>query len=167
MQIEITDLLTLESYVSTLKERVEGITDYKYLGAGEEFDDAIQSYFNNKYQSGITLFLGIFESMTREAGGKQSFAPVFCQVCVLTKADPRADLDTLVARNDTWIAALKLVGTIEQDMEDSTRMASVQRLRVEVNGDKLIPLERVANVNAWGWGTELVFSIPVNSIKFS
>lgn len=167
MQVEITDLLTLEDYVSSLKERVSGITSYKYLGSGDEFDSAIQAFFNNKYQGGTVLFLGIFDSLTRDSGGKQSFAPVFCQICVLKKADPKVERDTLVAKNETWKTALKLVGTIEEDMEESARMASTKRLRVEVDGDKLIPLERVANVNAWGWATDIIFTIPVNSIKFS
>lgn len=167
MQKSIADLIELEAYVEELINRVPGLTSYAYLGQGEEFDTAIQSYFNNKYQGGITLFLGIFESLTRSNGSNQSFAPVYCQVCILKKADPKVPKQTLEVRDETWKAILKLVGTIEKDMEDSQGLPSPKRLRVEINQDKLIPLERVANVNAWGWGAEVVFSIPVNHLKYS
>lgn len=162
----IADLLELEAYVEELKTRIPGLNDYVYLGQGEEFDAAIQSYFNNKYKGGTTLFLGIFESFTKSNGGNQSFAPVFCQVCVLTKADPKVPKQTLVARNETWKTTLRIIGLMEKDMEDSRLSSSQFRLRIEVDQDKLIPLERVANVNAWGWGAEVVFSIPVNSLKY-
>lgn len=167
MQKAIADLLQLEAYVEELQTRIPALTAYAYLGQGEEFESAIQSYFNNKYQGGMVLFLGIFESFTKSNGSNQSFAPVYCQVCILKKADPKVPKQTLIVRDETWKTMLKLVGTIEKDMEDSQRFPSTQRLRVEIDQDKLIPLERVANVNAWGWGTEVVFSIPVNHLKYS
>jgi hypothetical protein len=170
MQISIADLLELEAYIAALATRVDGFTDYAFLGQGEDFNDAIQSYYNNKYDpetAGITLFLGIFESFSKDGGGNNSFAPVYCQACVLMKADPSQPREILTARNTTWKAALNLIGRIEKDMEDSRFLAATKRLRIEVAQDKLIPLERVANVNAWGWGAELVFNIPVNSIKYA
>lgn len=164
MQISIADLEELEQYMATLATRVDGIASYMYLGQGEEFNDAIQAYYNNKYDAevgGITLFFAIFES-----SGK-ALAPIYCQACILIKADPKEARQTLIARNTTWKAALKLIGKIEKDMEDSRFMPATKRVHIEVNQDKLIPLERVANVDAWGWGAELVFTIPVNSIKFA
>lgn len=167
MQISISDLEELEAYVESLQPRVPGLTHYAYLGQGDDFDNAIQSYFGNKYVPNSTvLFLGIFESGTKDTGGNQSLAPIFCQVCILTKADPKTPKATLMARNATWKKALKLIGTIELDMEESQALPSSKRVRIEVDQNKLIPLEKIANVNAWGWGAEIVFNIPVNSIKY-
>lgn len=167
MQIIISDLVELEAYVSALQPRIPGLTHYKYLGHGDEFDNAIQSYFNNQYVPGSTvLFLGIFEGMTRDTGGNQSLCPMFCQVSILTKADPKTPMATLQAKNETWKKTLKLVGTIELDMEESQSIQSSKRVRIEIDQNKIIPLEKIANVNAWGWGTEIIFSIPVNSIKY-
>lgn len=170
MQISIADLEELEQYIATLATRVNGIASYMYLGQGEEFNDAIQAYYNNKYDAevgGITLFFAIFESYSKDSGSNQSLAPIYCQACILMKADPKEARQTLIARNTTWKTSLKLIGRIEKDMEDSRFMPANKRIRIEVNQDKLIPLERVANVDAWGWGAELVFTIPVNSIKFA
>ncbi len=166
MQVIIDDLIALEAYVSILGVRIPEITDYCYLGEGEEFNDAIQSYFNNKYKPGITLFLGIFDSADRDNAANHSIAPVICQICVLTKADPKKEKATLIARNDTWKAALKVIGTMDRDMEETNRANLKTRLRIETDAKRLIPLEKEANVDAWGWGFEVTFNIPVNSLKY-
>ena len=166
MQIVINDLLQLEAYVEGLAERISVLNDYCYLGEGEEFNDAIQSYFNNKYKPGITLFLGIFDSADRDNAANHSIAPVICQICVLTKADPKKSKGTLTARNDTWKAALKVLGTMEEDMEETNRANLKNRLRIETDAKRLIPLEKEANADAWGWGFEVTFNIPVNALKY-
>lgn len=170
MVISIANLQELEAYVSNFPTRIADIKAYHYLGQGEEFNDAIQAYYNNSYSpeiGGITLFLGIFESLSRDVGGNQSFATVYCQACLIQKADPTNAQNVLSARNKTWETALKFVGTIERDMEDSRFSPTpAKRVRIEVVDNKLIPLEKVANVDAWGWGIEITFTIPVNSLKY-
>lgn len=170
MQVIISNLLDIEAYIkaiATPTPRVAGLTDYCYVGAGEEFNNAIEAYFGKKYKAGLTLFFGIFDTIDKIIQQGDSQSVINTQVLIMTKANPKIPYSVLEASNATWLAMTKLIGTIETDMECSVRTLQGKKLRIDVVDRKLHPLEGIANVNAYGFAIELSFTIPSNTFKYS
>lgn len=167
MQISISNFIELEAYVKALVPRVAGLTDYAYIGQGEEFTDLIEAYYNRKYKPGLTLFFGIFDAIDNLIETNQTTAVINTQLLIMTNADRKIPYDTLRAYNDAWLTMTKVIGRIEQDMECSVRNHPGKPLSIDVTDRKLHPLENIVNSNAYGYAIELAFAIRANTFKYS
>lgn len=174
--MKITNIETLEAYISTLSKKY--FEQYCYLDCSPS---EIQQRLNSFYQyqnvdNEPAAIFSMFEGDITDNGTGASYQFTFyCQLMFLQKAD-KNDIQSLIeVRNRTWSKAMKVIGQMIND-QIATLEFTDNALTPAENEDgkwsinlpegKLLPETDVAGLGAYGWSLPFDLTIPVNTTMF-
>ena len=168
--LNITDLLSLNTFFDAAADRVDTVDAYHLVSAGEDGTQEIQSLFEKSILSGqLVMIAQIAETPLTTNPTGLTRATFACSVMVLKKMGGTAltALAKLEARNDTWLRMLRFVGFVRTCAEYTASMATENdEVEFSFNQERLLPVARIGNANIQGWLVELDVTIPVNHYLF-
>ncbi|MPR36916.1 hypothetical protein [Salmonirosea aquatica] len=168
--LNITDLLSLETFFAAVATELGGFDEYRYVSAGEEGAQEIQHLFEKVFLPNQRILLAqIAETPLTDNATGLTRATFACSLLVLEKMGGAGTTpaDKLEARNRTWLAMLRVVGQIRQSAEYAAAMATEEdEVEFTIYQDRLLPIGRIANAQVQGWLLDVDVTIPVNQYLF-